>query len=53
MLPVYPLIDLLVETSVGQFSTNHQPCYFVQLIYVNYVYIVMMFVIKLLPHVSL
>ena len=34
-----------VETSIGHFFTSCQPCYVVQLMYVNCVYIVVMFVI--------
>ena len=45
MFPVYPFAGLFVETSVGHFLTNCQTCYVMQLIYVNCVYIVLMFVI--------
>ena len=32
---MYPFVRLFVKTSVGHFFTNRQPCYVVQLIYVN------------------
>ena len=52
MLPVYPFVGLLVKTNVRHFFTTHQPCYVAQLMYVNGVYIFMMFVTLLLPLVN-
>ena len=48
-----PVCWSVSKTSVRHFFTNPQPRYVAQLIYINCVYIVMMFVIFLLPLVSL
>ena len=49
---MYPFVGLLIKTSARHFFTNPQPCYITQLMYVNCMYIFMMFVILLLPLVS-
>ena len=49
---MYPFVGQLVKTSVRHFFTNPQLCYVADLMYVNCVYIVMIFVILPLPLVS-
>ena len=49
---IVPVCRSICKNQRKTFFYQRQPCYVAQLMYVNCVYIVMMFVILLLPHVS-